>query len=95
MDGYPGVAGCGPKTAARLISQYGHLEEFPPNTLGENRENALLFKTLATLRTDSPLFQDVDELLWRGSTPAFEEVAEQLGDARLKARVQNLSVSLP
>jgi hypothetical protein len=48
--------------AARLIKQYGPLEDFPPAVLGERRELALLFKNLATLRTDAQLFSDVDEL---------------------------------
>ncbi|MFY9551403.1 MAG: 5'-3' exonuclease H3TH domain-containing protein [Thermoanaerobaculia bacterium] len=89
-DGYPGIPRWGPKTAARLIARYGRLEDFPPESLGEHRENALLFKTLATLRTDAPLFADVDELRWRGATPAFASVAEKLGDARLAPRVLNL-----
>ena len=65
-DGYPGLPGIGPKTAARLIGQHGHLEQFPASVLGENRERALLFKKLATLRTDAPLFDDVEQLRWRG-----------------------------
>ena len=65
-DGFPGLPGWGPKTAARLIGRYGPLEEFPLEVLGDNRERALLFKKLATLRTDAPLFGDVEELRWRG-----------------------------
>src|SRR6185503_11043297 len=66
-DGYPGISGCGPKTAAQLINRYGPLEDFGPEVLNdENRALALLFKDLATLRTDAPLFEDVDELRWRG-----------------------------
>src|SRR2546422_2013860 len=66
-DGYPGIRGLGSKTAASLISQYGHIENFPVNILNEeNRELALLFKTLAILRTDIPLFKRVDELRWKG-----------------------------
>src|SRR6476469_4798251 len=63
-DGYPGVAGIGTKTAATLVNRYGRIEDFPPDVLGTNREAALLFKTLATLRTDAPLFSDVDQLRW-------------------------------
>jgi 5'-3' exonuclease len=92
-DGYPGLRGWGPKTAARLIERDGRLEDFPPEVLGENRENALLFKTLATLRTDAPLFANVDEIRWRGPTPTFAAVAERLGDARLLARVVKLQNS--
>ena len=85
-DGYPGLAGIGPKTAARLIRQHGHLEQFPDTVLGDNRERALLFKNLATLRTDAPLFADVDELRWRGPHEEFAAMSERLGDARVLAR---------
>jgi 5'-3' exonuclease len=86
-DGYPGLAGIGRTTAARLINRYGILEGFPPAVLGEQRELALLFKDLATLRTDAQLFDSVDELRWRGPTDRFAAYAEQqLGDARLLAR---------
>ena len=94
-DGYPGISGCGPKTAAQLINRYGPLENFPPNALSEeNRGLALLFKDLATLRTNAPLFKDVDELRWRGATPEFGAVAEKIGSARLLARVQKLAKHL-
>ena len=90
-DGYPGISGCGPKTAAQLINRYGPLEDFGPEVLNdENRTLALLFKDLATLRTDAPLFEDVDELRWRGATPEFAQVAEKIGSARLAARVRKL-----
>jgi 5'-3' exonuclease len=88
-DGYPGLAGIGRTTAARLINRYGALEEFPPSVLGEQRELALLFKDLATLRTDAQLFNSVDELRWRGPTDRFAAYAEQqFGDARLLARAK-------
>jgi 5'-3' exonuclease len=61
-DGYPGIDGIGPVGAARLINQYGAIEDFPAAVLGERRDLALLFKNLATLRTDARLFSDVDEL---------------------------------
>ncbi|HEV7798232.1 MAG TPA: 5'-3' exonuclease H3TH domain-containing protein [Pyrinomonadaceae bacterium] len=87
-DGYPGIAGYGAKTAARLINRYGPLEEFPPEILTEeNRASAMLFKDLATLRVDAPLFDDVEELRWRGATTSFPSVAEKIGDARLLTRV--------
>src|SRR4029077_5090321 len=70
-DGYPGIPGIGRKTAARLLNRYGLLESFPPDVLQHHRDLALRFKDLATLRTDAPLFRDVDELRWRGPTPAF------------------------
>lgn len=90
-DGYPGIAGIGAVTAARLINKHGALEQFPPEVLGDQREHALLFKTLATLRADAPLFANVDELAWRGPTPEFAAFAERVGDTRLIARAQNAS----
>jgi 5'-3' exonuclease len=85
-DGYPGIPGIGPVTAARLLNRHGALQDFPPAVLGESRDLALLFKDLATLRTDAHLFHDVGELLWRGPTIAFEACADHLGDARLLDR---------
>lgn len=86
-DGYPGLAGIGRTTAARLLNRYGILEGFPPAVFGEQRELALLFKDLATLKTDAKLFDSVDDLRWRGPTDKFAAYAEQqLGDARLLAR---------
>lgn len=90
-DGYPGIPGYGPKTAARLINRYGHVEQFPVEILGDTREHALLFKKLAILRTDAPLFSDVEELRWKGPTDAFSSVAEQIGDPGIATRVQNLA----
>ncbi|HSK64514.1 MAG TPA: 5'-3' exonuclease H3TH domain-containing protein, partial [Pyrinomonadaceae bacterium] len=94
-DGYPGISGCGPKTAAQLINRYGPVEEFPPTALSdENRQLALLCKELAILKTDAPLFADVDELRWRGATPEFASVAEKIGSARLLTKVRKLERSL-
>ena len=94
-DGYPGISGCGPKTAVQLINRYGPLEKFPPETLNDaNRELALLFKDLATLRSDEPLFKNVDELEWRGTTPEFGNVAEKIGNASLTKRVKKLEKKL-
>jgi len=94
-DGYPGISGCGPKTAAQLINRYGPLEDFPPTSLNdENRKLALLFKDLATLRSDAPLFKNVDELEWRGTTPEFAAVAETIGNASLTKRVRKLEKRL-
>jgi len=84
-DGYPGIPGIGPKTAARLLNRYGALESFPPGALS-NLELALRFKELATLRTDEPLFVDANQLRWRGPTTAFGAHAERFGDARLFER---------
>ena len=88
-DGYPGIAGIGAVTAARLLNQYGPIERFPATVLGEGdgRDRALLFKNLATLRTDAPLFRDVSELEWRGPTDGFTACAQRLGDARLPQRI--------
>jgi 5'-3' exonuclease len=85
-DGYPGLAGIGRITAARLIGRYGPIENFPPAVLGANREQALLFKKLATLRTDAELFDNVDELRWRGPRDTFAAHADMTGDPRLLAR---------
>ncbi|HKD19825.1 MAG TPA: 5'-3' exonuclease H3TH domain-containing protein [Thermoanaerobaculia bacterium] len=92
-DGYPGVRGWGPKTAARLIAQYGPIESFPPETL-KDRDEALLFKRLATLRDDAPLFDDVDELRWRGPGEAFPAAARMLEDERLVLRVTAIAEKL-
>jgi 5'-3' exonuclease len=93
-DGYPGIPGLGPKTAARLINRFGPIEDFPPDVLGDLRELALLFKNLATLRADAPLFTDVETMRWRGATAAFETVVEQIGDPRLMTRVTQLETVL-
>jgi 5'-3' exonuclease len=85
-DGYPGIDGIGAVSAARLINQHGALEQFPAAVLGEQRDMALLFKQLATLRTDAPLFRDVDELRWRGPADSFPACAAKLGDSRLVDR---------
>jgi 5'-3' exonuclease len=85
-DGYPGIAGIGRVTAARLLNRHGAIETFPTSVLGDQRDLALLFKDLATLRTDAPLFREVDELQWRGPTGAFAACAEQLGETRLPER---------
>jgi 5'-3' exonuclease len=91
-DGYPGIAGLGPKTAATLINRYGHIEQFPVGILkAGNLERALLFKLLATLRTDAPLFKNIDELRWRGPASSFLEVAGKIGGARLAPRIRDLA----
>jgi len=90
-DGYPGIPGIGRVTAARLLNRYGAVECFPDAVLGESRALALLFKDLATLRTDAPLFRDVDELRWRGPTKEFAAWATRLGDARLLERARKAS----
>jgi 5'-3' exonuclease len=85
-DGYPGLPGIGPATAARLVGRHGRIEDFPSEVLGDKRELALLFKNLATLKTDAPLFSDVDQLRWRGPTDTFAALTATLGSERLLAR---------
>jgi len=93
-DGYPGLAGIGSVTAARLVDRYGALEEFPESILsGERRDLALLFKKLATLRTDAKLFTNVDQLRWRGPTAAFEGRAAQIADKRLLERSRKAPIA--
>jgi 5'-3' exonuclease len=91
-DGYPGIPGIGPKTAAQLLNRHGIIESFPPNVL-RDRDLALRFKDLATLRTDAPLFRDIDELRWLGPTPAFAAYVERLGDNRLLQRCLSAPVA--
>jgi len=93
-DGYPGIEGIGAKGAASLLRRYGRIEEFPEEVLGERRELALLFKTLATLRTDAPLFADPDDIRWRGPTEGFAGWVLRLGDPRLLARAQKAAAAL-
>ena len=93
-DGFPGLRGWGAKSAAAVLARYGHIEAIPADwrtwgvnaanagalsrVLAEDRDRALLFRTLATLRTDLPLFQSVDELEWKGPTPEFAPLAAKL-----------------
>jgi 5'-3' exonuclease len=90
-DGYPGIPRIGPKTAASLIGRYGPLERFPAHVLGEQLDLALLFKQLATLRTDARLFTDVETLRWRGATDRFADVAERIGATKLIPRIRRVS----
>ena len=101
-DGYPGLPGWGAKSSAAVLAKFAHIENVPADvrewhvnvasagalaaTLSSGRENALLFRRLATLRTDIPLFQDVDELCWKGPTPSFAEVGAKLDAAKTVAR---------
>jgi 5'-3' exonuclease len=93
-DGYPGIAGIGPIGAAGLIARYGPLENFPSSVLGEAHEDALLFKELATLRTDARLFGKVGELRWRGPAGDFASVAAQIADKRLLERCLRAAAAL-
>jgi 5'-3' exonuclease len=100
-DGYPGLPGWGEKSAAAVLAKFKHLEDIPADwqewrvnasraaalaaTLERDRELAYLFRTLATLRTDIPVFDDVDALRWEGPTAAFPELAARIdAAARLK-----------
>lgn len=87
-DGYPGIAGFGAKTAAQLLNRYGAIEGFPLNVLRERRDLALLFKNLATLRTDARLFRSVEKLRWRGVTPEFAVWAHRLETPSLLERCE-------
>jgi 5'-3' exonuclease len=88
QDGYPGIAGIGKATATRMLDRYGPIEEFPAGVLGPgDRQRALLFKRLATLKTDAPLFQDVEALRWRGPTEAWASWEGKVGDKRLSERL--------
>lgn len=85
-DRYPGIAGIGKAEAAGLLNQYGPIESFPKKALGSKRDEALLFKRLATLRTDAKLFADVDELRWRGPTENFRQFTEKMKEPKLLTR---------
>jgi 5'-3' exonuclease len=96
-DGYPGLRGWGAKSSAAVLAKFLHLESVPADhrewgvsvangstlaaTLVKEREHALLFRTLATLRTDIALFDDVDQLRWKGPSPAFDELGPRLDAA--------------
>jgi 5'-3' exonuclease len=101
-DGYPGLKGWGAKSSAAVLAKFVHLESIPTDyrewhvnaanasaladTLARERDKALLFRTLATLRTDIALFDDVDELRWESPTPAFPSLAARLDAAVTETR---------
>ncbi|MGD0213417.1 MAG: 5'-3' exonuclease H3TH domain-containing protein [Terriglobales bacterium] len=101
-DGYPGLKGWGAKSSASVLAKFGHIESIPTDwrewqvnvtsasalaaTLARDRERALLFRTLATLRTDIPLFDDVDELHWNGPKATFTDLAARLDAAITQPR---------
>jgi 5'-3' exonuclease len=96
-DGYPGLRGWGAKSAAAVLARFGHLESIPADprdwhvnaansgtlamTLARDRQLLMLFRDLATLRSDIPLFESVDELRWSGPTPAFAELGARFDRA--------------
>ena len=101
-DGYPGLPGWGAKSSAAVLAKFGHLESVPADfrewrvnaasaktladTLLRERDQAMLFRQLATLRTDISLFDDVEQLRWKGPTPAFDSLAASLDAAVTKAK---------
>ncbi len=91
-DGYPGIPGIGKIGAVRLLNEYGPIEDFPDKVLAEKKDLALLFKNLATLRSDEPLFSDVDELRWRGPATTFAGLTEKMNQPRLLKRANDLAV---
>src|ERR1700746_155235 len=91
-DGYPGIPGIGARTAAQLLNRYGQIEKFPANVLGEQRDLALLFKKLATLRTDAPLFKKVEKLRWHGATPGFAAWVKRIEAPRLLERCDRVKL---
>ena len=93
-DGYPGIPGIGPRTAAELLNRYGRIKNFPRKILGEQRDLALLFKNLATLRTDAPLFKKVETLRWRGATQALAAWAKRMEAPRLLERCDRVKLRL-
>ncbi len=93
-DGYPGISGIGKVGAMRLLNQDGPIEAFPKNVLKDQYNQALLFKHLATLKTDARLFKDVNELQWSGPTPAFAEFTENAGEPGLLARAKAVAAKV-
>ncbi len=101
-DGYPGLPGWGAKSSAAVLAEFGHLESVPADfrkwrvnvasaktladTLLRERDQAMLFRRLATLRTDISLFDDVEQLRWKGPTPKFDSLAASLDAAVTKAK---------
>jgi 5'-3' exonuclease len=94
-DGYPGIRGIGAVSAARLLKEHGAIEAFPSRILGEQQHTAMLFKQLATLRTDAKLFDDVESLRWTGPTPSFAAWAQRAGAPRLLERAVSAASGHP
>ena len=108
-DGYPGLPGWGAKSSAAVLAKFLHLEDIPTDyrewrvnvanafaladTLCRERGHALLFRKLATLRTDVPLFDDVDQLRWKGPTDAFDALAARLDAAVTQKRTRGVRQS--
>ncbi|MGE5525537.1 MAG: 5'-3' exonuclease [Rhodospirillaceae bacterium] len=94
-DGYPGLRGIGAVTAAQLLTRYGPIEEFPAEVLGDRRDLALLFKRLATLRTDAPLFHNIDDIRWRGPMASFASLTERMEAPQLLRRCLKAQAAMP
>ena len=110
-DGYPGIAGWGPKAACVVLSKYRHLENIPKDwhawdstirrarplaeSLFGDWDNALLYRTLATLRLDVPVFDSVDDLRWKGPLENFEQSCERLRAGELYRKVATRAGSQP
>jgi 5'-3' exonuclease len=110
-DGFPGLPGWGPKAAALTFSRFPHFEDVPkdwrqwhPSIRGAQRlsavlferwEDALLYRTLATLKLDVPVFETVDELQWKGPLPEFERYCDRLQSRGLHARAMALVPGRP
>ncbi|HEX3273565.1 MAG TPA: 5'-3' exonuclease H3TH domain-containing protein [Gemmatimonadales bacterium] len=94
QDGYPGIAGIGKATATRLLGRYGPIESFPDSVLGSGQAQALLFKRLATLRSETDLFSDVAQLRWQGPAGDFPAWAERIADGRLLERARRAAQGL-
>lgn len=93
-DGYPGLPGIGAVTAAQLLKRYGPIEEFPAEVLGDRRELALLFKRLATLRTDAPLFRNVEDIRWSGPAASFATWTDRMQVPQLLRRCLKAQAAL-
>ena len=106
-DGFPGLSGWGAKSAAAVLSHFGHIEDIPDQarewsiqlrgadklaaTLKDNRPLAMLFKELATLRVADDLVADIDDLRWPGPTPAFEKLCAELDAEDLATRAAQIA----
>ena len=106
-DGFPGLRGWGAKSTSMMLSHYGHIEDIPVShddwapkvrgaaglaaTLATERDLALLFRRIATVRTDAPVSDSVDELCWRGPHHGFEDLCNDIGAGALFERVMNLA----
>jgi 5'-3' exonuclease len=93
-DGYPGISGIGKFGATRLLNHNGPIEAFPENVLEGQHTQALLFKRLATLRTDARLFKNVNQLQWPGATSAFAKFTATAGEPRLLARAKAVAAKV-